>query len=335
MKYTFLTGSYAGPEQPGVCRVSFDPKEGFRVETVGTNYANPSYVLPHPGGKIFYAVEEAERGAVHAGRLNNSLTKVAGIGTEGSSPCHLALSADAAWLYAANYMGGSLAVFALNEAGNLVARTDVRRHLGRGVNPDRQESAHVHFSAEIEGLVYVCDLGMDAIVVYQNLTGALREVGRIAMPAGSGPRHLAHSEKHPDRLYCVAELGNRVFELKREGGAFAIAQSLSTLPDDFAGFSTAAAIHMTPQGDLLMASNRGHDSIAVFPVQPDGSLCEPVISGCVAEPRDFMICGDHVLAASQRDSVICAYRLDRSTLKLEKTGMRLEIGCPVCLSALD
>lgn len=46
MKYHFLTGSYAEREQPGVCRVAFDPEVGFTLETAGTGYANPSFVLP-------------------------------------------------------------------------------------------------------------------------------------------------------------------------------------------------------------------------------------------------------------------------------------------------
>ena len=46
VKYHFLTGSCAEREQPGVCRVTFDPEVGFTLETAGTGYANPSFVLP-------------------------------------------------------------------------------------------------------------------------------------------------------------------------------------------------------------------------------------------------------------------------------------------------
>ena len=60
-----------------------------------------------------------------------------------------------------------------------------------------------------------------------------------------------------------------------------------------------------------------------------------MLSPCVAEPRDFLICGEYVLAASQRDSVIRAYRLNPVTLRLEDTGMGLEIGHPVCLCPLQ
>lgn len=335
MKYTFLVGSYAAQTETGIYRIGFDPAAGLTVEAAGAGYANPSFVLPHPNGRVFYAVEETEAGAVVAGCLDGPLDRRSeGCLTRGSSPCHLSLSGDQRWLYAANYMSGSLAAFALDETGRILDRTDLRTHAGSGPNPERQEGPHAHFSMDIDGSLYVCDLGTDAVVIYRNAGGQLGETGRIAMPAGSGPRHLAWSPKHPDWLYCVAELGSRVYALRRREDGYEIVQSVSTLPAGFEGGNTAAAIRITEDGERLLASNRGHDSIAVCAVRPDGTLGEPVISGCVAEPRDFALCGDYVLAASQRDSVIRAYRLDRRSLRMEDAGMGLEIGHPVCLSAL-
>ncbi len=336
MKYEFLTGSYAGRDEKGICRVGFDPDAGFQVMAFVAGCVNPSFVLAHPDGRVFYAVEEAEEGRVRAGSLEGSLAlEEQSFATLGASPCHLALSEDARYLYAANYSGGSLAAFALDGSGSIIRRTDLRQHAGSGPNRQRQEEAHVHFSMALDGLVYVCDLGMDAIVAYQNSDGLLREAGRVAMPAGSGPRHLAYSVKHPGWLYCVSELNGRVYALKRSEAGYTVDHSVSILPVEFAGPNTAAAIHITEDGRLLLASNRGHDSIAVVPLHANGTFGAPVLSPCVAEPRDFIICGDYVLAASQRDSVIRAYRLNFETLRLEDASFGLEIGRPVCLCPLQ
>jgi hypothetical protein len=102
-----------------------------------------------------------------------------------------------------------------------------------------------------------------------------------------------------------------------------------TLPD------RPGCLGLFDDGRLLLASNRGHDSIAVVPLDANGTLGAPVLSPCVAEPRDFIICGDYVLEASQRDSVIRAYRLNFETLRLEDAGFGLEIGRPVCLCPLQ
>lgn len=236
MKYEFLTGSYAGRDEKGICRVGFDPGTGFQVMASVAGCVNPSFVLAHPNGRVFYAVEEAEEGRVRAGSLEGSLAlEEQSFATLGASPCHLALSEDARYLYAANYSGGSLAAFALNDSGNIIRRTDLRQHTGSGPNPQRQEAAHVHFSTALDGLIFVCDLGIDAIVTYQNSDGLLHEMGRIAMPAGSGPRHLAHSAKHPGWLYCVSELNGRVYALKRSETGCVVDHSVSILPANFDG----------------------------------------------------------------------------------------------------
>lgn len=333
MNTTFLTGSYAGRGEGGVSRVTFDPAAGFAVEGTMAGLANPSYVLCHPNGKIFYAVEETDDGAVRACRWGEPLPEP--FATGGASPCHLALSADGSRLYAANYSGGSLAAFALDAQGNLLGRTDLMQHAGHGPNAARQEAAHVHFSMEIDGVLHVCDLGADAIVLYGTAGGRLRETGRVAMPAGSGPRHLARDPRRPEWLYCVGELDGRVHALRRGRDGYAVAQSVSALPEGYAGANTAAAIRLTGDGALLLVSNRGHDSIAVFPVDGGGTLGAPVISPVVREPRDFIVRGEWVLAASQRDSVVRAYRLDRKTLRLEATDMALETHCPVCLCVIE
>ena len=49
-------------------------------------------------------------------------------------------------------------------------------------------------------------------------------------------------------------------------------QVISTLPDDYSGFNGTAAIRLSKDGKFLYASNRGHDSIAVYSILADGSL---------------------------------------------------------------
>ena len=328
--YRFFTGGYADKNQPGICRFSFDPQRGFALEAAWTGFVNPSFALLHPTLPVLYTVEETTpQGAVHAWALTAEGPRhLGGLPSGGADPCHLLL--DGEYLYAANYTSGSLAAFRLNADGSLRARADLRQHSGHGPNPDRQECAHVHFSMALGGEILACDLGQDTVFRYIRENGQLKELGRVPFPAGSGPRHLAASPALPDRLYCVAELGSQVYALTREGDIWRIDQAASMLPPDFAGENTAAAIHITPDARYLLASNRGHDSIAVFALSPEGALGRPVLSACVAQPRDFLIAGDHILVGSQRDSLIRAYRLDRDTGRLTDTGFTAEAPHPVC-----
>ena len=139
----------------------------------------------------------------------------------------------------------------------------------------------------------------------------------ISLPAGSGPRHLAF---HPHRpfAYVVNELQSTVTALRYANGAFEAIQTISTLPDDFTAPNLGAAIKVAPSGRFVYASNRGHDSMAIYAVdQETGQLS---LVGHIATqgvgPRDFAFdpSGALLLVANQ-DTDTVAHLLDRSAFR--------------------
>ena len=328
---SFWISSYAAPEQDGLLRSRFSPDTGFEITAVCSGLNNPSYVLEHPFLPVLYTVEELREGAVCAWAAgDDGLRLLARIPSGGADPCHLSLSEDGRWLYAANYSGGSVACFRLDGSGVPGERTDLRLHRGCGPRADRQEAAHAHCVFPWKGRLLVCDLGMDRIVVYENCGGVLAERGRLAAPAGSGPRHLAAHPSHPGLLYCVTELSGEVLVWQENGpDRFELVRAVPAVPADRPGENTAAAIRFTEDGSRLLVSHRGLDAIAVMAVGAGGMPGRPVLSPCVRCPRDFVVFGDTVLAASQADGVVCAYRLREG--RLEDTGMTVQAQAPVCI----
>ncbi|CAH0522348.1 unnamed protein product [Peronospora belbahrii] len=75
---------------------------------------------------------------------------------------------------------------------------------------------------------------------------SLRTVKRLP---GSGPRHMN-----------AAVLSTKAL------------QEITTLPSSFTNASTSADIHLSSNGKFLYTSNRGHDSIAMFKINCDGTL---------------------------------------------------------------
>ena len=328
---TFWISSYATPEQEGLIRCRFDPEKGFEKEAAYSGLTNPSFLLEHPVCPVLYTVEEKKEGAVCAWRPGrDSLRPLARLSTEGADPCHLSLSPDGRWLYAANYTGGSVACFRLDDSGIPTEQTDLRRHKGNGPRQDRQEAAHAHCVFPRQDRLLVCDLGTDEIVVYRSDRGILGECGRLTAPAGSGPRHLATHPAYPDLLFCVTELASTVLIWRATGtDSFELIREIPMLPADYSGANIAAAIRFTKDGRKLLVSHRGLDSIAVMPVSGDGIPGKPVLSPCVRYPRDFAIAEDNVIIASQTDGEVRAYRLHED--RLEETGMIIQAQAPVCL----
>ena len=114
--------------------------------------------------------------------------------------------------------------------------------------------------------------------------------------------------------------------------------TVSTLPDDFSGESTCAAIHVSPSGRFVYGSNRGHDTIAAFAFNEESGKLTPVghESTQGREPRDFAIdpTETFLLAANQDTDTIVTFRIHPQTGQLTPTGHVAQVMTPVCLTCV-
>jgi 6-phosphogluconolactonase len=135
----------------------------------------------------------------------------------------------------------------------------------------------------------------------------------LATGTNTGPRHFWF---HPSRnyVYFVNEKGSSVTccRLDTQAGTLSAFQTIPTLPADFAGNNTCAHIETTPDGKYLYASNRGHDSLAVFSVDPStGRLTAMGQQPTEKTPRAFAIdpSGRYLFAAGQASNQLASYRI--------------------------
>lgn len=334
----FYSGAYAEPGEDGIVRFRLDTGAGTLKKVCAyQGVRNPSYIRLNADRSVLYAVqEEAPAGAVHALRVEGEALRPMGtLSTEGADPCFIGLTADERILLAANYTGGSLAVYRLGADGSLTERSELIVHEGRGAHPARQEAPHIHYAAERGGQAFVVDLGLDQVFIYDidRAAGRLADSGvRLRFPAGAGPRHIAFHPGKPEILYVIAELSGQVGVFRGEGAGYALAQMEPTLPEDFKGENTAAAIKV--KRSLLFASNRGHDSIAVCRIREDG-LLEPtrIVSSGGGGPRDFELFGDYMVVANQYSDTVNVLRVDWEEGTLADTGISCSTPRPCCIQS--
>ncbi len=186
-------------------------------------------------------------------------------------------------------------------------------HPGRSVHPDRQTCSHPHcVTASPDGdYVCICDLGTDCIYVCQL---DLTEVSRVKAPDGAGPRHLVFS---PDGrfAYCANEMGNSVSVYAYEPGQLTLLHTVSTVPGDFTGFSTASAIRLTSDGTKLYVSNRGHDSVAEYDVNGQEVKLQRFIPCHGQSPREMNVFGKFLLCGNELSHDITVMDLDGDVSK--------------------
>jgi 6-phosphogluconolactonase len=126
-----------------------------------------------------------------------------------------------------------------------------------------------------------------------------------------------------------------VFKWDGQKGSGESIQTISTLPSDFTGQKSGAEIAVHPNGKFLYASNRGHDSIALFHVDSaKGTLTADERTPTRGKtPRNFAIdpTGAFLFAANQDGNSIATFRIDPSTGRLSQLGDLIQTTLPVCI----
>jgi 6-phosphogluconolactonase len=330
--YTTLNGTSTGAR--GIYAFQWDAERGLvsEIHPVGVT-TNPSFLALHPSGRFLYAVNEdaASSGTDHLTAFAvgdaNSPEQLRAIGTlssEGLAPCHLSIDASGKWLFVANYLSGTIAVYPIQPDGRLARAHQVIQQKGSGPSAARQKSAHAHevvLSPDGRFLLSV-DLGADRIFVYrfEATTGTLtpNSEPQVALPAGYGPRHLVFS-KDARTIYVVTELTPAVvtFRWSAQRGSMTQLGVTSTVPTADPVEPGGAEIVLHPNGKFLYVSNRGHsNTIAIFHIGRD-DLPTPAghVSSNGTVPRFFSIdpSGKFLLAANQGSGDLVTFAIDPSS----------------------
>ncbi|TCL71104.1 lactonase family protein [Rhizobium sp. BK251] len=340
------------PKGEGISILSFDEATGA-IELVArrSDVDNPCFLTVDAEKGVVYAnteVHEWREGLVSAWRFDGTRNTLAYINVQPSLGCCTAysrISGDGKHLYVVNYAidGGdgpdqSLIVYGIREDGGLTPPlASLQFAHGTGPNAERQERSHPHCIVELKNaagstILAVTDLGTDRIELI-GLEEGLRLVplSHAGLAAGAGPRHLA---LHPNGrfVYAINELHSTVSTFARKGDSFSVIDTRSCLPASFSGTSYAADLHLSTDGCFLYGSNRGHDSIAIFSIDPETGIPQSLGHAETGgrTPRSFALTpsGRHIVAANQDGNSLTIFARNEETGLLTKTGSHA-IGTPV------
>jgi 6-phosphogluconolactonase (cycloisomerase 2 family) len=324
-----------------VYRVDQTTGDWTHVQHIG-DLVNPSYLALSPNQRFLYSVHGDEDYATafaldpatgQAKLLNRAKTG-------GKNGVREAVDPSGKFLVVANYASGSVAVLPIAPDGSLKDQQQVVQLPGElGPHKVEQTSSHPHdIVFDRSGhFVLVPDKGLDRVFVFRfdGTTGRLEptEQGSVKTRPGAGPRHLAF---HPSRpiLWVLNELDSTIatYSFDAESGALKPLQVMSTLPDNFTGYSTAAEIAVIPGG--VYASNRGSDSIAWFKVHPDGTLKIFGYQSTLGKTPRFIGIEPsrrYLYAANEQSDTVVTMRIDENTGHLAPNGKVFQNASPVTI----
>lgn len=335
-----LVGTYTDTTSAGIYSYRFNQETGVAELTATTEATNPSFVIFSKDNANVYAVDESgsDKDAVVAFRYNGidkPLERLGAIPTEGKAPCNL--STDGRHVFSANYTGGSITEFFIEDGGgfsNITNRIDFPL-IGPAPDKGRQQSAHLHcvIPAPDGRYLLACDLGNDCIYTLtgNSITGQLSVIETAHVKAGSGPRHITF-DANGSHAYLITELSGDVIVFNYRDGHLTEQQTVRC--DNLQGRGSAD-IHLSPNGRYLYASNRLRcDGLTIFSVDPKSGLLKYAGNQPTGRhPRNFAITpnGRFLLCACRDSDCIQVFAIDQETGMLTDTGQDINLPRPVCV----
>ncbi|WP_256701785.1 lactonase family protein [Burkholderia sp. SRS-W-2-2016] len=356
--YMMLVGTYTSGKSEGIYVYRFDTKSGAATPVSVAKTVNPSFLVVSRDRHFVYSVNElpgddgpaTQRGGISAFGFDparGQLTFLNKVSSDGNDPAHLSLSPDGKYLLTANYSvaadpGGSFAVFPLRGDGQVGTSVQTVHHEGSGPVKGRQDSSHVHstvFSADGR-YMFAQDLGADKLYSYRytpqngGTPFAATDWAYTQMKAGTGPRHLIF-DKDGRHAYLTSELAATVSSFDYQDGKLKLVQSLPLSPAGFKGAVGAAAIHLSPDGRFLYASNRGDaNEIVIFSVDSSNGHLKQIgrQSTLGKSPREFAIdpTGHWLIVGNQLSDTVYVFKRDPQSGLLDPTPKQhFDLGAPV------
>src|SRR6185295_12451809 len=304
--------------------------------------ADPSFVIIDRQRRFLYSAhgDGTQATAYRIDQATGRLTMVNQQPTGGSNGVHLAIDATDRFMAVANYATGTLALMPINQDGSLAPLSDLATMTGTpGPHRTQQESSHPHHCPfdRTGRLIVVPDKGLDKIFVYRLDTARGTLVPGnppdVTSRAGAAPRHVDFHPTHP-YAYVINELDSTItsYHFHPDTGALKPLQVVTTLPSSYTGNNTGAEIAIAPSGRFLYGSNRGHDSIAIFAIDPSTGALTPVgwQSTQGRTPRFFALdpSGSLLYAANQNSDTIAIFRVDQTTGTLAPSGQIVKVASP-------
>ena len=325
-------GTYTGGESQGIYRLNFNTKSGALSDLkLAMAIDNPSFITYAPNGNYLYSTNGSHTGFISSYKINKdgSLLLLTRVSSKGKGPCHISINETGTKVAVSNYVGGTVAVFPVNEDGSLSEASQVFNH------NSTERVAHAHSAIFYKDELYVADLGRNALYQYKLKQDAyiLKSEALIKTKGNPGPRHFKLT-KDGKFIYLINEYGATITSMKRTKKGFKQIDEDNTLEPDFKAFNKCADLHLSKDERFVYGSNRGENTIAVFKRNTKNGKLDKIQSISVHGdwPRNFTLdpTGNFLLVANKNSENISVFTINTSTGKL-KFSYDIKVPEPVCL----
>lgn len=312
-------GTYTKKDSKGIYGFNFEEGKYSNMSLVA-EIENPTY-LNIRGNEVFSIIKGEEvAGISYFIEENNKLKLVNEVMNHKSPSCHI--TSNEKYIFASNYHEGKCHIY---EVANKKLREVYTIH------EESYGKCHCVILDNKNNYMYVCFLGLDRVKVY-DLNNKFECLDQLIFPEGSGPRHGLFT-KDNSYFYVLSELSNEVFVFRKDEEKYKLEQKISTLPKDFNGKSSSAAIRISEDEKFLYTSNRGHNSIAAFKIENGGLEIIDYYNVKGEGPRDFNFdpSEEYLLVVNQDTNNGFSFKRNKEKGVLQEITDEISIDSSVCI----
>jgi 6-phosphogluconolactonase len=350
--FPFSTGTPAPVREHGIYAARLDARTGH-LSPLGrvAQIEGTSWLISHPAQLVLYSVgltgnDKKAESSLYSFAVDGASGQLRALnrtGAGGTDATHLDLDVASMTLFSANHNSGDVSAVPVLADGQLGPVVSLQKGSGTGPHP-RQNRPQTHAVAVDPSHRYLvtADFGADKLYVYRfdPATRALSPADKAfeALPAGSGPRHLAF-DPGGRFLFVNCELTGdlRSYRWDASKGSLQLLHTLSPYPAEYAGAKSAAEILVSRDGRFVYVSLRGGvNSIIAYAVDADsGALAEIQrlsSGGKTPWSMGLDLSGRWLLVANQGTDSVAVFNVDRVTGRLDATSESLAVPDPLTVA---
>ncbi|MBU3133089.1 lactonase family protein [Clostridium gasigenes] len=338
--YRGYIGTYTKGESEGIYNFSLDNTTGLISNiSLASKIENPTYLKINSNTRKLYSVIKLNNennnicGGVASFNINDdfTLTYLNSSSSSGKPPCYVSLDNINNTVFSGNYHEKNIISYSLKETGEL------NNIISEIIHKDK---SHIHFVDLTPDKKYLCavDLGHDEVILYNYNQGFIGNGLILKVKKGSGPRHIIF---HPNGkfAYLICESSSEIVILSYDSIlGFSILNYISTVPENFNGINSAAAIRISSDGKFLYGSNRGDNSLVVYSIcNSTGNLTLINIYKTYGDgPRDFNLTPneDFIVICNELTNNLTVYKRDILNGTLSLIQKNINVPTPVCITFL-
>lgn len=324
-----------------VYSISESSGEWKQIQCLSTE-ENPSYQTLDLTNNYLYSVHgDFTKISSYVIKKDGTLDFLNMIDIGGKNPVYITVDKTNKYVVVATLQGGAVYVIRRNNDGSLGEIVNKTCMEGKSegfisfahqcIWDIKKDYLFVVTQARLQGF------GMVRVFRFNSSDGSLEETDTYYSRTYDEPRHVCI---HPNNrfIYLINEKGNKMtyLEFDEVSGKLMARQNLPSLPDTYTGEGQASASVLDKNGEILIGSNRIHESIVLYRIdQHTGYMKElgyyPTL-GLTPRFMSFNLDYSKFYVANEDSDTIVEMKLDSTNGKMEYTGRIIRTESPVCIT---